>query len=108
MENRRHRINMLRLNALVLFVVIALVGTSFALTTGHSNQGPASKGSYSPFTNYGDYNLTIKEKGLPTGYLWNDTLVNTNFGTTSPVVSSTSSTIQYSLQNDSYTFTPAR
>ena len=107
MENRRHRIKILKLNALVLFVVIALVGTSFALTTGHSNQGPASKGIYSPFTNSGSYNLTIREKGLPTGHLWNDTLVNTYYEVTYSPVSSTSSTIHYILQNGSYTFTSA-
>ena len=109
MENQKNGMRMIGINVLSVVVVIALLGASFALVGGHSNQGPASNGGYLPFQGgSGGYTLTIKETGLPAGHLWNVSLGGSGSGGfVSTSESSNSTTIQFTLANGNYSFTPA-
>ena len=109
MENKKSGPGMMILNVLFAVVVVALLGTSLALTVGHTNQGPVLNVGYSPFqTGSGDYTLTIKEMGLPAGYLWNVSLGGEGSnGYVAVNKSSVSAVIQFALANGNYSFTPA-
>ena len=109
MENRKNRIRKIGFNVLSAVVVIALLGASFALTGGHTNQGSPSTGGYSPFQGAsGKYTLTIKETGLPLGHPWNVSLGGDGSGGfVSAINSSNSTIIQFTLANGNYSFTPA-
>ena len=108
-ENKKSGPGMMMFNVLFAAVVVALLGTSLALTVGHTNQGPVSNGGYSPFqTGSGDYTLTIKEMGLPAGHLWNVSLGGEGSnGYVAVNKSSDSAVIQFALANGNYSFTPA-
>ncbi|MCL4315020.1 MAG: hypothetical protein M1454_04775, partial [Candidatus Thermoplasmatota archaeon] len=70
MNDRKKGMRKKWIKALSAVLVIAFLGTSFALVGGHANPGSHYTGGNSPFQGAsGKYTLTIKEKGLPAGHL---------------------------------------
>jgi len=108
-ENPKNGMRKIASNAIFAVIVIALLGTSFELALGHSNDSQTSTGSYFLFqTGSGKYTLSIKETGLPAGHLWNVSLGGDGSGGFVTAINSSKSTIiQFMLANGNYTFTPA-
>ncbi|MCL5731704.1 MAG: hypothetical protein M1605_06335 [Candidatus Thermoplasmatota archaeon] len=109
MNDRKKGMRKKWIKALSAVLVIAFLGTSFALVGGHANPGSHYTGGNSPFQGAsGKYTLTIKEKGLPAGHLWNVSLGGDGSGGFVSTINSSSSTIiQFTLANGNYSFTPA-
>ena len=111
-RNRKNHKKILGLSVLSLVVVIVLIGASFAMVTGNLSQNSISRNPYSLFGNGnspGNYTVTINERGLPAGYLWNVTYGGADSSGVffNGAKNSTITSIHLSLANGNYSFTAA-